>query len=227
MTETTQNLLIKRYGAENIIAKIQAYVSPRRQQRIQAVLDNRLQSIQVALEMPADIHNAFAVIRSCEIFGIVKIHIIAPEKIVSGMRAISKGAMDWVEIIFYNEVREFLQEMQQHNFQLIGALPQAGVTVSNIPIDQPLCLMLGNEHSGLSSAAKQACNSYYQIPMFGMTESLNLSVAAAISLYETTQRKRNALQQSGDLMPFFRKKLQAHYYLNSVNSRLTNALFPQ
>lgn len=226
MNKSQQHLLIQRYGAEKIISQLQSYVSPRRQQRIEQVLDNRLQSIQVALEMPADIHNAFAVIRSAEIFGISKVHIIAPEKIVSGMRPISKGAMDWVDLAFYSNIHDFLAEMENQNCSLAGAIPFANQPVSAIPLNKPLCLLLGNECEGLSPTAKKACAWYYQIPMFGMTESLNLSVAAAISLYETTQRKRTLLQNSGDLTPFSRKILQAQYYINGIDTRLINALFP-
>jgi tRNA (guanosine-2'-O-)-methyltransferase len=226
MNATSQNLLLKSYGAEHIIAQLYPYISPRRRERIHQVLDQRLTSVQVALEMPADIHNAFAVIRSSEIFGVATMHIIAPEKIVSGMRAISKGAMDWVEIKFYHEISDFLQEMRRQNCRLAGAIPTATQNVGSIPITEPLCLLLGNEHSGLSTAAQQACDWQYQIPMFGMTKSLNLSVAAAVSLYEITQRKRQHLSGHGDLNPATRNILQAQYYLNSVNARLINALFP-
>jgi tRNA (guanosine-2'-O-)-methyltransferase len=221
-------MAVMNMNPEKIITKLQDYVSPRRQQRIETVLDNRLMSIQVALEMPGDIHNAFAVIRSCEIFGIVKVHIIATEKTVSAMRPISKGAMDWVDIAFHDNIHDFLAEMNENNYRLAGAMPhtKSGIDVSEIPLAEPLCLLLGNEHTGLSAPAKKACHWHYQIPMFGMTASFNLSVAAAISLYETTQRKRRLLQKPGDLTLFSRKTLQAHYYLNSVNSRLVNALFP-
>lgn len=225
MNKNPQNLLVQRYGAEKIVTQLQSYVSPRRQQRIEQVLNNRLQSIQVALEMPADIQNAFAVVRSAEIFGVTKIHIIAPEKIVSGMRSISKGALDWIDIVFYANTHDFLAEMENQNCRLAGALPAAPHPVNAIPLMEPVCLLLGNEREGLSTIAKKACDWHYQIPMFGMTESLNLSVAAAISLYETTQRKRAMLKNPGDLTTFSWKTLQAHYYLNSVDPRLINALF--
>lgn len=224
MNGNSQTSLIKRYGAEKIIAQLEPFVSPRRQQRIHQVLKNRLFSIQVALEMPADIHNAFAVIRSCEIFGVAKIHIIAPEKTVSGMRPISKGAMDWVDITFHQHLNDFLVDMAEQKCRLAGAIPNAQYPVNEIPVEGPICLLLGNEHIGLSAEAKKACNWHYQIPMFGMTASLNLSVAAAISLYETTQRKRQMLQKPGDLADSDWQNMQAHYYLNSVNQRLANAL---
>ncbi len=225
MNETTQHLLIKNLGAEKIVAQLQPFVSPRRQQRIEQVLNNRLQSIQIALEMPTDLHNAFAVIRSCEIFGILKIHIIAPDKLLSGIRPISKGAMDWVDIAFYPNIQDFLQEMQHQNYRLAGAIPRIAHHVDTVPIEEPVCLLLGNEHNGLSAIAQQACDWHYQIPMFGMTESLNLSVAAAISLYETTRRKRELLGQPGDLDNSYWKNYQAHYYMNSVSKRLVKALF--
>jgi tRNA (guanosine-2'-O-)-methyltransferase len=217
--------LIQQQGAEKILTDLQTYVSPRRQSRIEQVLNNRIESIQIALEMPADIHNAFAVIRSSEIFGITKVHIITPDINLSSIRPISKGAMDWVELVFYPSTQEFLKIMRAQNFRLACASLQATNTLDSVPIEGPLCLLLGSECSGLTPQAEQACDWRYQIPMFGMTESFNLSVAAAISLYETTRRKRSWLQKSGDLEPNSRQNLQAYYYLNSVNSRLINALF--
>jgi tRNA (guanosine-2'-O-)-methyltransferase len=224
MTENYQEL-INRYGAENILTQLQTYVSPRRQKRITEVLNNRLQSIQIAMEMPADIHNAFAVIRSSEILGLTQVHIIAPEKNLTSLRPISKGAMDWIEIHFYSDFSEFLQRMQAQNFRLAGASLQAEQCISSIPVTDPLCILIGSECSGLTAKAEQVCDWRFKIPMFGMTESFNLSVAAAISLYETTNRKRAFLQKSGDLEPQVWKNQQANYYLNSVNARLVNALF--
>lgn len=220
-----QNSIIKRCGTDTVLKKLKSFISERRQRRIEETLDNRLISIQVAIESPSDCHNAFAVIRSCEIFGVVKIHIISPEKNVSGMRAISKGAMDWVDIVFYDHIQDFLLEAKNQNLRLAAAMPNANHSLETVSLAEPVCLLLGNEITGLSPAAKKACDYHYQIPMFGMTESFNLSVAAALSLYEMTNRKRRMLKKPGDLSSAFRKNLQARYYLNSVNSKLIHALF--
>lgn len=226
MNENTYKLIYQ-HGADKILTQLQAYVSPRRQQRIIEILNNRLQSIQIALEMPADIHNAYAVIRSSEIFGLTKVHIITPEKNLAStsIRPISKGAMDWVEIIYYQNIEQFLQAMQAQNIRLAGASLRAEHNLNSIPLEGPVCLVLGSECKGLSITAEQACDWRFKIPMFGMTESYNLSVAAAISLYETTGRKRLLLNQCGDLDAQEWRYLQACYYLNSVNPRLVNALF--
>ncbi|MBS0351895.1 MAG: hypothetical protein JSR33_12090, partial [Proteobacteria bacterium] len=217
--------LIDLFGAKKVVELLRPFVSARRQLRIENVLNNRLESIEMALEMPSDIHNAFAVIRSCEIFGVTRLHIIAPEKLLNGIRPISKGALDWIDIQFYASTSEFLLNMQKKKIRLAGAIATQAISVNEIPINEPLCLLLGNELNGLSAAIKQACDWNYQIPMFGMTESLNLSVAAAISLYETSRRKRAQLQASGDLNPSEWSHYQACYYLNSVNRRLIKGVF--
>ena len=82
--------------------------------------------------------------------------------------------------------------------------------------------MVGNEHRGLSQACIDELDYPYTIPMCGMTESLNLSVSAAISLYDVAQRKRSTLSQPGDLNSSEFQQEQARYYLNSVNQRLLN-----
>lgn len=219
--------LINRYSPEMVISQLQDHIAERRKQRIDEVLDNRLDSIQLAMEMPAGLHNAFAAVRSCDVFGVAKIHMIAPEWQTQTMRSISKGAMDWVEVVYYESLSDFLNVVQQENLFLAGATPLAEADVSAIPIETPVCLLFGNEKEGLSQQAQLACQLQYKIPMYGMTGSLNVSVAAAISLYETTQRKRKQLQSQGDLIASRRRQLQAQYYISSVNTKLVNALFPQ
>lgn len=89
-----------------------------------------------------------------------------------------------------------------------------------------VCLMIGNEERGLSDAALQACQWPYKIPMYGMSQSLNLSVSAAISVYDITRRYRAALSpRTGDLTAAEQRALTARYYLNSLETRLLDGLF--
>ncbi len=225
MKRNQQLKIIEQRGPEEIISLLQAYISEARKKRIETVLEHRLMSIQLAIECPADIHNALAAIRSCEIFGVTTIHIITPEISIPSGKMISKGAIKWVEIIFYENIDLFFNEMKSQQIQIAGALPQGKEQLSDLPIHESLCLLFGNENRGLSPKAQQGCQWHYQIPMVGMTASLNLSVAAAISLFDATQRKRNFLQTEGDLTATAKKVLQARYYLNSVDPRLVRGLF--
>lgn len=91
-------------------------------------------------------------------------------------------------------------------------------------MDGPICLLLGNEHEGLSAAAKSRCDHRYKIPMQGFAESLNLSVSAAISLYVSSRRRREVIGARGDLDAREIARLRARWYLNSVDARTIRGL---
>jgi len=216
--------LVEQYGAAPIIEALVPFITERRKQRIDTVLDNRLNNIQLAIESPADINNALAAVRTCEALGISKIHIITPENDAGSMHTITQGAFYWTDIIFYKTLDTFLQYISHQDLLLAGAVIDGSVTLADVPVTKSLCLLIGNEQHGLSEKAKTSCQLLYRIPMVGMSESLNLSVSAAISLYDTTQRKRATLKTKGDLSTEQSQQLRARYYINSVNGRLVDGL---
>lgn len=219
-----QNRLIEQHGALSIIEALEPFITERRKERIKIVLNSRLNSIQLAIESPSDINNALAAVRTCEALGISTIHIITPESDAGSMRTITQGAFYWTDIHFYSSLNEFLEHIKKQNSVLAGAVVDGETILSDISIEQPLCLFIGNEQRGLSEAARNACDILYRIPMVGMSESLNLSVSAAISLYDTTQRKRENLKTQSDLSIEQTQRLKARYYMNSVNGRLIENL---
>ncbi len=87
-------------------------------------------------------------------------------------------------------------------------------------MDQPLCLVFGNEQAGLSARARQDCELCFRIPMFGMAESLNLSVAAAIAVHALAERRRARLAAPGDLSPEELAERRARWYAKAVDPRL-------
>ena len=115
--------------------------------------------------------------------------------------------------------------MKNEKRVIAGAIIHAEKKLSELKIDKPICILIGNEQRGLTHEAKNACDILFSIPMCGMVESLNLSVAAAISLFDLTQRKRMTLKNNTDLSITTEKKLRAKYYLNSVEARLAVNLF--
>ena len=221
-----QQGILTHYSSEHIIEHLSPYVNEARQERITQVIHNRLNSIQLALECPADINNAFAAIRTAEALGITHVHIIAPEGTTFMAKHITRGALYWVSIHYYETLDEFLQHAQKNNLLLAGGIVTATTPLSDIPIHNSVCIMIGNENRGLSEAAQEACAIRYIIPMVGMSESMNLSVSAAISLYDVTQRKRILLNQSPDITTSEQQQLRAHYFLNSVSPRLSKELLP-
>lgn len=219
--------LLDEYGSNKIVEVLSPYVTENRRGRIECVIQGRLQNVQLAIEAPSDINNALAAIRTSEALGVSKVHLISPEGNAGAARAVTQGAIYWIEVIFHNSLTDFLQCMQQQQMQLAGGAVTATMSLDKIPVQKPLCLLMGNEQRGLSVAAKNACDIEYRIPMFGMTESFNLSVSAALSLYEVTKRKRELLKASSDLLPDESQALRARYYLNSLSDRLALAFLNQ
>lgn len=219
------NELIKKYSSNIIIKRLDNYLTANRKNRINSVLNARLQSIQLAIESPSNINNALATVRSSEAMGISTVHIIASESEAVHARSITKGAVYWVDIVYYDTLKEFLNKIKSKHILLAGGTLKATKPLSSIPIENPICIMIGNEQSGLSNEAQAACQMTFKIPIYGMSESLNLSVSSAISLYDTTSRKRQLLKQPGDLTKQQRLDQQAKYYLNSINPRLIKGLF--
>lgn len=218
------NTLLQQYTAKTIIDSLQPYLTDSRKTRIEQVIQCRLNSIQLAVEAPSDINNALAAIRTCEALGISKIHLINTEGNANSIKPITQGAFYWVEIVFHQTLDDFLQFAADASLQLAGGCVTATDSINDVPVDKPLCILIGNEQRGLSQQAQQNCTYPFRIPMYGMSESMNLSVSAAISLYDTSSRKRSLLNNNGDLTSLQQENLRAKYYLHSTEPRLAEAL---
>lgn len=218
--------ILNQFPSNEIIEKLASYITDARKQRIKQVVTKRLNSIHLAIECPSDINNALAAVRSAEAMGVSNVHIIRAEGSAASARAITQGAFYWVNLQFYDSLADFLTVIKQHNIRLGGGTVTATEPLSKVCVDQPLCLIIGNEARGLSESAVEACDIEYTIPMVGMSESMNLSVSAAISLYDTTSRKRLQLNGASDLTADEASLLTARYYLNSANPRMYPHLLP-
>jgi tRNA (guanosine-2'-O-)-methyltransferase len=224
------NELISQANHQELKEKITPFIGETRLQKIQEVVLHRLSSLHLAIEHPSNINNAMAAIRTAESLGVYHIHIIAPEYESDVIKIITQGAFFWVKIHFYEDLDAFLSTLK-HTFDwpsqmhLAGAaLSDTACSLSDVPIDQPLCILVGNEQRGLTDKAKAACQYCFMIPMVGMSQSFNLSVAAAISLYDTSQRKRALLSSTCDLTLPEKECLESAYLLSSVDCRLAEHL---
>jgi tRNA (guanosine-2'-O-)-methyltransferase len=225
MQEHPHTKIIEQFSAQRVIDSIQDFVTAQRKERIDTVLSGRLQSIELAIEAPSDINNALAAIRTCEALGVATVHLIATEGDAKAVKPITQGAFYWVNIVYHDSLAQFLAS--KPNLALAGGTIGAQQPLATLPVDKPLCIMIGNEQRGLSTACIDALDYQYSIPMFGMSESYNLSVSAAISLYDTTQRKRAELGTRGDLTDSQYQHAKAKYYLRSINPRIVRTLFSE
>lgn len=216
--------LVAEHGAERVTLALAPYLTEARRTRIEAVLAGRVGSVHVAVEAPSDPHNAAAVVRTCEALGALSVHVVAAEARALHARAVTQGSFHWVHTHHHASLDGLLAVARAEGLRVFGACMDGSVPVTRLPVHEPLCLLFGNEQRGLSKAARVACDALFHVPMVGMSESLNLSVAAAIALYEVLRRKR-ADGSPGDLEPGERDRLRACYYLGSVDPRLVAGLF--
>lgn len=218
--------LVRHYGPAALIEGLEPFVSERRRARIESVLDARLYSVQVGIERPYDPHNAAAVVRSAEAIGAWGVHVVAASEGILRSRKTTAGTHHWIETRHYSELEDFLPEVRARGMLLAGACVDATHMLEELPVDRPLCLMFGNEHAGLSPAAQAACEYRFRIPIHGFAESYNLSVAAALSLYSVSSRRRALLGRAGDLDEPRRSLERARWYARSVDPRHLRISFP-
>ncbi len=207
-------------GAEVVAARLAPFLTVARRARIEAVLRARVASLQVAIEDPQDPHNVAAVVRSAEALGVGAVHVIGGR--ASGLlsRKVTRGTFYWADIRHHAGWDDFRAGLPA-GMQLAGACVDPGtVELAVVPVDRPLCLLFGNEQSGLSARARAACTLHFRIPMAGMAESLNLSVAAGITMYTLLERRRALLGGAGDLPDQELAGQRARWYAKAIDPRL-------
>lgn len=223
MTDPGHAELIDAVGPQRVVEALTPYLTDARKARIEQVLGQRMAGVSVAVEAPSNPHNAAAIVRTAEALGGLSIHVIAAEGNALHAKSTTQGAYHWVDTHHHDDFETFLAQLGGGGARLAGAWMDAPLTVDEVPCDAPICLLFGNEERGLTTAAREACDYGFRIPMFGMSESLNLSVTAAISLHDLLGRRR-ALVGPTDLDDATRARLLARAYLQSVDRRLAEGL---
>lgn len=206
--------LIERVGPDAVCAALTPLLSDDRVRRIEQVLDARLASVTVAVEDVYDPHNGAAAIRSCEALGLQEFHAIQPGARFAATKGVTRGCHRWMDLHRWAGAGECAAALRARGFQVLGTAPPGpGVlALDDVDASRPLALLFGNEHAGISPVAQAACDATVTIPMFGFTESFNLSVAVALSVATLAAARRRWLGAAGDLPPDRRAWLRARWY---------------
>ena len=170
-------------------------MTPERERRLRDVLDKRQCDLTVVLENVSDPHNISAVMRTCDAVGVQDIHVlntkISKHKKWGARR--SSSAVKWLTVHQYTDANACFAELRK-KFPLILTtyLSSSAASVYDIDFTRPVALVFGNEHDGVSEEIRVLADGNFAIPQVGMTRSLNISVACAISLYEAFRQKKGA-----------------------------------
>jgi tRNA (guanosine-2'-O-)-methyltransferase len=172
-----------------LLTYLEGFISEERKKRFTSVLNRRTNYITVALEDVFQMHNTSAVIRSCDIFGIQEAHLIQNRNTNELDKNIAMGAEQWVDIHRYKNSSECITALKQKGYQIIATTPHDdSVLLRNFEIKEKVALFFGTERDGLTPAVLEQADGFLKIPMKGFTESLNISVAAAIILNDLSDK---------------------------------------
>ena len=153
----------------------------------------RTRHIAVVLEDIYQSHNASAVLRSCDCFGVQDVHVIEANNPFNPAGDVAVGSSKWVDYYPYHDTPSAYQRLREMGYKIVATTPHTNDTlITDLDISQPIALVFGTELTGLTPQAIDLADSYVKIPMYGFTESFNISVCAALSLFSITERLRRS-----------------------------------
>lgn len=181
-----------------LIEYLREFVSDTRWEKIVQTAANRTRHLSVIVEDIYQPHNASAVLRNCDGFGIQNVHIIENKNRFDASPQVTIGADRWLSIYRYNakgkdNTTACIQHLKQMGYKIIATSPhEDGVNLNDLPVEPKTALLFGTEMEGVSEKAKELSDGFVKIPMWGFSESFNISVSAAICLYNLTRRLRKS-----------------------------------
>jgi len=172
---------------EKVLEEFYDIVSESKKEMYDRIASQRTNHLTVVLENIHQEHNASAVLRSCDCFGIQNLHVIEKNNRYKVQRDIALGAGRWVDVFNYDQgeqpTRDCLLKLKDRGYKIVATTPhERDVTIHELPLDQPVALVFGTEKKGISKEVVELADEFVRIPMYGFTESFNISVSAALAL---------------------------------------------
>jgi len=170
------------------------YITDHKRELIEVALDHRTYHVTIALEDIFQSHNASAVLRSCDCFGIQKINVIENRNQYQVNPDVAVGATKWVDLVRYNDPdtdnsQACLDRLRSEGYRILATTPDPRATdITTLALDQKVALFFGTELNGLSKPLLKQADQQVKIPMYGFTKSFNISVSAAIIMHNLTSR---------------------------------------
>jgi len=197
------------------------FLLPERRARIDEVVAHRTRTLTVVMEALCDPQNVNAVLRTCEAFGVQAVHVVeGPMKVYDPNKKISQNADKWLDVRRWSSTRDCLGFLKAEGFRIYAThLGQDSVSLGDLSFEPRVALVFGNEHRGVSDEAAALADVNFTIPMFGFSQSFNVSVAAAITLARAVDRRTAERGRHGDLDEGEAQALRERFYSLAVRQR--------
>ena len=190
-----------------IIDVLKHHCSASRFERMSTVLSHRVSSVALGLEDLNHSHNATACVRTAESLGVQDVvtaelrnEYPLPEEDTTSPRTnrkLSMHAHHWIDMHRFKESAPLITWAHDRGMKIYGTSPHAQMNLQDLPVDEPMLLLFGNEKDGLRPETQAVCDDSFRVPMFGFTESFNLSVCAGMVLSNVVAKKRSRLALEG------------------------------
>ena len=192
--------------------------SPHKRQLFDKLVLNRTRHICVVLEDIFQPHNASAVLRSCDCFGVQDVHVVENHNKYAPNSDVTMGSDKWVDFYKHPDILQTYDQLRQKGYRIIATLPHENDTlITQLDISQPTALVFGTELTGLSQEAIDHADGYVKVPMYGFTESFNISVCAALSLFYLTERMRANPSIHWQLSPLEQITLKLYWSMQVIH----------
>ncbi len=209
---------------EILIEYLSQFVSERRVQLFDAVLDQRTRYITLVLEDIYQAHNASAVLRSCECFGIQDVHLIENVNEYRISPEVALGSNKWLSIFRHNQqknnTRFALQSLKDNGYRIVATSPHKNDSnLEDFDLQKgKTALVFGSELTGLSDEALEIADEFVKIPMAGFTESLNISVTAAICIHYLTGKLKKDPSILWEIPTDEKQEIKLSWLRNSIKN---------
>jgi tRNA (guanosine-2'-O-)-methyltransferase len=197
-------------SAEQVIAALQPLLSEERIARIDAVISHRTHTVVPVLEAVDDPRNVSAVLRSAEAFGLQEVHLVTGSQPFMASRLITQGAERWLDLRWHEGPDACVAALRTRGFKVYVASMDGARRPEDLSAVDKAAIVFGNEKTGVGAALAALADERVAVPMSGFSQSLNVSVAAAITLYAATRGRSSELDENA------RTELRARYMLLSV-----------
>ncbi len=175
--------------------RLSSFISENKRALFDRIAPERTHHVTVVLEDIYQPHNASAVVRTCDLLGVQNIHIIENRNKYVMNPDVTLGSSKWTDMHRYREHEDnslaCVDRLKKDGYLLVATTPRAeSHTPHDVPLDRPLAFCFGTELTGLSGTIMRHADVHLRIPMYGFTESYNISVSAAITLFTVMERLR-------------------------------------
>ncbi len=197
---------------------LQSYLTDRRKELFKEILAERTRHFTVVTEDVYQLHNTSAVMRTCDVFGIQDLHVVEERLGKRVDKEIAMGAQKWVSLQRYNSITDCIKNLRESGYRIIATTPHDNSTLLHeFDVAHKSAFFFGKESDGLSDTVMEAADGFLKIPMYGFTESLNISVSVAIILQSMVSRMRRE-NVNWQLSEQERKEIEMEWMQKTIKS---------